>query len=183
MQLVPMGSYRGAVVDASGKPLGEHGVRLVYSGAGFHMGQIVLQSANCDERGRFNFEAVPAQAPFTIFAGTPASARGAAFSVGSDSFQVDSTLEFYLDPGEARENVRLVAIPRNPDGTLRVKPPRESVEAHLKRRIRDVRLGGMRLLVVLRGDASTGVAKFTELLRSTDEPPEMLPHSPLPRVG
>jgi hypothetical protein len=179
LELVPVGSYSGTVVDSNGKPAADYAVQLVLDVAGLQMRHIVLQSARCDERGRFQLDLVPAKVSLLILAGTPASARGTAFSERSREFAVDSHLEFLLDPAEKRENVRLVAIPRNPDGSPRVKPPRESVEAHLKRRIRDVRLAGMRLLVILRGDASKEVAEFTEMVRNSDEPPELLRYIPL----
>jgi len=177
LQLVPMGSYRGAVVDEFGKALARHGVQLIYDGADIQTSQIVIQSADCDERGRFELDPVPAEASLQVLAGTPASARGTAFSVRSDRFQIDGDLSFYLDAGERRENVRLVASQRTADGSRRARP-REPVEAHLKRRIRDARLAGMRLLVILRGDASKAVADFTALLRNSDEP-EMLRYLPL----
>jgi hypothetical protein len=178
LQLVPMGSYSGVVVDESGKPVADHAVHLSYEEAGF-LSVVVVQTATCDERGRFKLDPVPAETPFRIDAGTPASARGTAFSVSSKDFRVEANLEFFLDPGEARENVRLVAIARNPDGSRRVQPSREPVEAHFKRRIRDVHVTGMRLLVILRGDASKAVADFTATLRNSDDPPEILRFIPL----
>jgi hypothetical protein len=179
LQLVPMGSYSGVVVDESGKPLADHAVQLIYDGADLPTHDIVFQSTTCDERGRFKLDAVPARAPLEIYTGTPANARETAFSMRAKRFQSDGELDFYLDPGEARENVRLVAITRSADGSRRVKPPREPVEAHLKRRIRDVRLAGMRLLVILQGDASKAVAEFTATVRGSDEPPELLRYIPL----
>ena len=176
LELAPLGAYSGVVVDANGKPLGGHGVDLVFKGPGF-MDLVVLQSTTCDDHGRFKFDSVPVQMPLSIYAGEPASARGRPFETRPREFRIDSTLEFYLDPGEVRENVKLVARPRNLEGqaaAARVNPAPEPLEPHVNRLTRDARLAGMRLLVVLQGDASKRAGELTSQLLDSEELPEIL---------
>jgi hypothetical protein len=180
LELAPMGSCSGTVVDRNGKPLGGHGVELVFKGPGF-MDFIVIDSAACDDKGRFRFDAVPAQMALQLFAGAPASARAAALSHRSPAFRIDSTEEFYLNAGEVRENVRLEAEPANDDGrpSGSGKSRDDPMEVHLKRAARDVRLAGMRLLVVLQGDSSKSVKELTDRIVDADEPAEMLRYLPI----
>jgi hypothetical protein len=108
LELRPMGSVSGQVVDSRGEPLVGQGVELVFAGPDFRMWQIVLQSTTVDERGHFKLDSVPAGIPLRVCVGTPASARGAAFAKRPDNFQVHSSRELTLEPGEVRENVKLV---------------------------------------------------------------------------
>jgi hypothetical protein len=108
LELAPMGSVSGIIVDSSGKRLADQGVELVFGGSDFRMWQIVLQSTTSDKEGRFKLDSVPSAIPLRICAGTPAGARGAAFEKRPDEFQVHSSRELTLEPGEVRENVKLV---------------------------------------------------------------------------
>ncbi|HET6327482.1 MAG TPA: hypothetical protein VFG04_22560 [Planctomycetaceae bacterium] len=108
LDLTPLGSLSGVIVNTNGKRLASQGVQLVFAGLDFQMWQIVVQSTTSDERGYFRFDSVPAGVPVRIYAGTPASVRGEAFSKQSDKFQIYSSRDVTLDPGEVRENIRLV---------------------------------------------------------------------------
>jgi hypothetical protein len=108
LELTPMGSVSGIVVNSSGKRLGNQGVEVVFAGPDFRMWQIVLQSTTSDEQGHFKLDSLPSGIPLRICAGTPSSARGAAFANRPDNFQVHSSRDLTLEPGEVRENVRLV---------------------------------------------------------------------------
>ncbi len=108
LDLTPTGSVSGVVVDTNGKKLASQGVQLVFAGLDFQMWRIVVQSTTSDERGYFKFNSVPASIPLRIYAGTPASARGEAFSKRSDTFQIYSSRDITLEPGEVRENIKLV---------------------------------------------------------------------------
>jgi hypothetical protein len=108
LELTPTGSVSGLVVDLNGHPLAGQGIQVGLDSPDDLMWQIVLQSTTSDERGQFKFDSVPSQMRLVICAGTPASARGAAFSKRSDNFQAHSLRDIFLEPGEVRENVRLV---------------------------------------------------------------------------
>ena len=199
LELIPMGSLSGMVVDSKAKPLAGHAVELLPTaeaagvsfaedvdkngnplpghtvrmdcgGADFGMVRVVLQSARCDDRGRFKIDSVPAQMRVRVVAGTPADARGAPFSLWPDGFLVDSSLDVYFNPGEARENVRLVAQSEKsePRAAARAKP--EPLEQRLKRAMEHARLNGMRVLVILPGDSSNSVDDLTESLLDAGEP-------------
>jgi hypothetical protein len=108
VELTPMGSVRGVIVDAAGKGLAGQGIEAVFAGPDLHAWPIVLQSATSDEQGHFQLDSLPSRIPLRICAGTPADARGAAFANRSDNFRVHTSRELTLEPGEVRENVRLV---------------------------------------------------------------------------
>ncbi len=116
LELTPMGSVSGQVVDSRGEPLIGQGVELVFAGPDFRMWQIVLQSTTSDERGHFKLDSVPAGIPLRVCAGTPASARGAAFAKRPDNFQIHTSRELTLEPGEVRENFRVVKRIRRDKG-------------------------------------------------------------------
>ncbi|HEV3298609.1 MAG TPA: hypothetical protein VG055_03170 [Planctomycetaceae bacterium] len=108
VELTPMGSVRGVIVDAAGKGLAGQGIEAVFAGPDLHAWPIVLQSATSDDQGRFQLDALPSGISLRICAGTPARARGTAFTNRSDNFRVHTSRELTLEPGEVRENVGLV---------------------------------------------------------------------------
>jgi hypothetical protein len=108
LELTPTGTVSGLVVDINGHPLAGQGIQVGFDSPDDLMWQIVLQSTTSDEYGQFKFDSVPSQTRLVICAGTPASARGAAFSKRSDNFQAHSLRDIFLEPAEVRENVRLV---------------------------------------------------------------------------
>jgi hypothetical protein len=108
VELTPMGSVRGVIVDAAGKGLAGQGIEAVFGGPDLRAWPIVLQSATSDDQGRFQVDSLPSRIPLRICAGTPADARGPAFANRSDNFRVHTSRELTLEPGEVRENVRLV---------------------------------------------------------------------------
>jgi hypothetical protein len=149
----------------------------VNNGADFGMRRVVLQSARCDDRGHFKIDLVPAQMPVRVVAGTPADARGAARSLRTDGFLVDSSLDVYFDPGEVRENVRLVAQSEKsePRSAAQAKP--EPLEQRLKKLTRNARLAGMRVLVALEGTSSKSLSELGE--RWQGQPDEIFRYLPL----
>jgi hypothetical protein len=156
LKLKPTGAFSGVVVDSNGAPLKGRSVRMVFVGTASRM---VFQTATCDDRGRFRFDAVPVQTPMAVAAG-----------------QSDGRLDIYLDPGERRENVTLEVETTNSERQAAAggNSQRESLEDSLKRMTRDARLAGMRLLVVLLGDPSKSTSDWTDRVLDSDEPPELL---------
>jgi hypothetical protein len=112
VELAPMGSVRGVIVDAAGKGLDGQGIEAVFAGPDFRAWPMVLQSAASDEQGRFQLDLLPSGIPLRICVGTPASARGTPLTNRADNFHVHSSTELTLEPGEVRENVRLVKRPQ-----------------------------------------------------------------------
>jgi hypothetical protein len=200
LELIPTGSLSGVVVNSAGKPLAGHAVealpgqapssvegilptdkkgnalpdnmwKIITKGADFQMVQVVLQSAGCDMQGRFKIDLVPAQMRVRIVAGTPADARGKQFSLWPERFRVDATQDVYLEPGEARENVRLVQDVATPSTqTPEQQTPRAPLERRLKRTTEDARLEGLRVLVVLIGDTHKTFEEALERLFPQEQP-------------
>jgi hypothetical protein len=108
VELTPMGSVRGVIVDAAGKGLAGQGIEAVFAGPDLGAWPIVLQSAMSDEQGHFQLDSLPAGILLRIGAGTPADARGAALANRPDNFRVHTSRVMALEPGEVRENVKLV---------------------------------------------------------------------------
>jgi beta-lactamase regulating signal transducer with metallopeptidase domain len=175
IDLAPMGTCSGVVVDAKGKPLGGRGVELVFREPHF-VDFIVIQSTVCDDRGRFKFDAVPVQMPLALYTGEPASALAQALATRTNAFRIDAIERFKLERGEIRTDVKLHVEAREAEdqAATRGKAQPVSVDRELKQLTRDVRLAGMRLLVVLQGDCSQTVGNFADRVTDTNDLPDVL---------
>ena len=178
LDLLPMGSASGIVVDEQGKPLSGRPVELLFKDPGF-MDMIVVDSTLCDEKDRFQLDAVPSQLPLSICSGEPASARSPRFGRRTNDFHIDAHTDLYLDMKENRADVRLTVEPRlsgpaNPGRTAAVP-----LDARLKQLNRDARLAGMRLLLVLQGDASKAVDRLSTEVVDEEASPDVMRYLPM----
>jgi hypothetical protein len=173
LDLLPMGSASGVVVDEQGKPLGGRPVELLFKGPGF-MDMIVVDSTLSDEKGHFQFDAVPSQLALSVCSGEPASARSGQFGKRTNDFHIDASTELYLDLKENRRGIRLAVNPRLVAQPGAPRTPAEPLEARVKRLTRDVRLAGMRLLLVLQGDSSKSVERLSTQVVDYEDLPDVL---------
>jgi hypothetical protein len=177
LDLVPMGSASGVVVDKADEPLGGRRVELVFKGPEF-MDMVVIDSTTTDEKGRFRLDAVPSQRPVSLYSGEPASARSAALTKRTNEFHIDAIDSIYLDTAEKRQGVRLVADLSSSTESAATRPAARKttvpLEPQLKRLTRDARLAGMRVLVVLEGDASKSVERMSTQVVDYEDLPDVL---------
>ncbi len=133
-------------------------------------GLVVVQSAACDAQGRFKIDLVPAEMRVRVVAGSPAEARGKQFALWPDRFRVDVSQDVYLEPGEIRDNVRLVALP-DPSSTPTPEQESRELEQSLKRVQEEAAREESRMLVVLEGEMPKRDSDVTQRLFEADVPP------------
>jgi hypothetical protein len=203
LELTPTASLSGVVVNSAGKPLAGHAVEalptqgplsvdvqvgvdqngnalpinmgkmVIEGGTDLELARVVLQSAVCDAQGRFKVD-LPAQMRVRVVAGSPADARGTQFSLWPDRFRVDATQDVYLEPGEARGNVRLVAAAEvSATSTPEQETPHGQLEQGLKRAREDAAREGLRLLVILIGEPTKGGPDVGDNLFAQDALPAL----------
>jgi hypothetical protein len=143
-------------MNQNGKMLPDNMGAVIVDGGDFGMGSVVLQSAACDAQGRFKVDLVPAQIPVRVVTGTPAEARASQFSTSFGRFRVDSSQDVYLEPGEARDNVRLVARGEAPPTQTPEQDIPHEFEQSFKRAKDNAAREGLRMLVILVGEPPKG---------------------------
>ena len=137
LDLVPMGTASGTVLDERDQPLAGRGVELVFKEPDF-MDMIVIDSTTCDEKGRFKFDAVPSQLRVSLYSGEPASARSPPLTKRTNEFHIDAIESIYLETSEKRTGVRLVAEP--PSSTESTAARAATVSARYAAQAADSRL-------------------------------------------
>jgi hypothetical protein len=141
--LSPTAVYSGVAVDQGGRPIVAKTVRLAPRDT---MGDSDVRAADdqvTDSEGRFKFDAVAVNVPLRL--STPDKIYGQ---------KVNFHGQRYFLPSEQRETERIVV----PVGDVKS----DSLVERLAKAIRDGRLAGMHVLVVLEGDESRSVVRFVE---------------------
>jgi hypothetical protein len=165
LEMEPSARYRGTLVDDTGKAMAGQVLTLSVQGT-----MEIVASIQTDQAGRFDFETVPVNLPLALNVGTGAT---------PPEYMVVANDRLFL-PGEVRENDNV--RPRRLGGIEPAAPlarPARPLADRIANICRDVRVAGMRALVILKGDASPRVTVFTGEVLHDELVPAVLNYLPI----
>ena len=139
------GSCSGTLLDPDGKPLASRKVQLLTEGSFLE----IAASQRTDSNGKFQFDDAPSGVPLRV-------------SLPREDDQPDYFLygPIFLEPGETRANNEFKAHAREAKSKQASKKPRPLAE-RLKNTIENIRVTGLRALVMLHGDDSKDTSRLT----------------------
>jgi hypothetical protein len=143
----PTATYRGTLLDEKGGPIADRRVRLLTASSFLE----ILEPQPTDAEGQFVFTGVPVEIPLTV-------------GIVDEPYAFEKRL---FEPGEVRTDDRLKV--RLSDAPAPRAPATRPLAERVVRACENVRVTGMRALVVLQGDESEDVSNLAGRLLNYHE--------------
>lgn len=161
IEMRPCASFQGTLLNENGEPLPKRELQNLIGGVAFvPIGPTVVT----DAEGRFSLSAIPSELPIRMSLTNDETKEGNYRIFGDLLFEVGE------NRADAKVKAQRIADERAPRGRQAEKV--DPVSQRLPQPLRDARVSGMHVLVLLQGDNSERTSKLTKQILADDDDEE-----------